>query len=158
MVDKITETKLKASVLLGAQLLVDNGLGDWKIKINNRRTSLAQTWHFEKIISYSKWFLVVANKEQLEGVTLHEAAHAFLGPGEGHNSKFVRLCTKISPNALYARRSADIRIGRYIATCPECGYGGSCNNLKTKYCSFCFKEGKNIQFEMKENVAKVTVL
>jgi len=157
-VDNITEQKLRASILLGAQLLIDNGLGDWKIKINRKRSSLAQTWHEEKTISYSKWFLMVANRGQIEGVTLHEAAHALLGAGQGHNRKFIQLCTELSSSALYACRSTDIRIAKYIAICPECGYGGGCNDERDRYCRYCCEKGKNVKFEIKLNEYKVVPL
>lgn len=157
-IDNITERKLRASILLGASILVNNGLGDWKININRKRSSLAQTWHDEKTIFYSKYFLMVANREQIEGVTLHEAAHALLGAGEGHNSKFIQLCTKISPSALYARRNANIHIARYIAICPKCGYNGGCSDERDRYCKYCCEKGKQIKFKIKLNKYKVVPL
>lgn len=155
--DKMVEEKLKAAVLRGAQLLIDNGLEDWKIKLNNKRTSLAETMHSTKTIFYSKPFLTVATQDQFDGVTLHEAAHALLGPGHGHNDTFIRKCIEISPTPDYAKRATDVPIRKFILTCPSCGYSGSHNMGGKRYCGLCFKKGEKVIFEVKENVLKVEV-
>ena len=134
------EKKIKEAVLLGAQLLIENGLGDWKIDLNKGRKSLADTYHKDKRISFSRSFITVATKEQFVGVTLHEIAHAMLGPGYGHGKEFVELCTKISPNPDYATHSADVRIGMYIYECPNCNYGGASNKRLEAYCQECFEK------------------
>lgn len=151
------DLKIDKTILRGAHLLVKNGLGDWTIGVNNKRAVLAETWHKEKKIAYSTHFLIIADKEQFDGITLHEATHALLGRGKGHGREFVRKCTEISPNATYARRSADVPIRKYILTCPECGYSGSNNQKKDACCAVCWKEGKTIKFNIRENILKVTV-
>lgn len=155
MNDKAMELKLQKAILRGAQLLVDNGLGDWKIKLNNKRTALAETWHKEKTIAYSQRFIMIADEDQFVGVTLHEATHALLGVGHGHDGVFARMCTKISPTDVYARRAVDIPLGKYILTCPECGYTGSSNLRKERFCGTCWKAGKTIKFDIKDNELKV---
>lgn len=150
------ENKLRMAVLKSAELLVENGLSDWKIKINNRRSSLAEAWHSEKTIFFSKYFLIVADQDQLIGVTLHEATHALLGRGHGHNSTFVEKCKEISPTDEYAQRSADIPLRRYILTCPDCGQRGSNNLNLTRYCGKCFiNESKQVAFNIEPNELKV---
>lgn len=157
--DKITEQKLEYAMSLGNNLLAQNGLTYWKMKYDNRRSSLAVTIHDKKIISFSKYFIFVANKSQLEGVTLHEITHALLGPGYGHSNKFISLCKRIGATTKYTRCSIDIPIRKYIATCPECGYRGSYNkNNKVLYCAKCFKKGKIVKFEFIENETKVVPL
>ena len=34
------EEKLKAAILLGAELMIEHGLSDWKLDIVNKRTTL----------------------------------------------------------------------------------------------------------------------
>lgn len=152
------EKKIKQAILEAAQHLVDNGLSDWKMKLNNKRTTLAETYHKDRSITYSKQFLLVATKEQLIGVTLHEATHAILGKGFGHGPEFVKKCIEISPNADYAKHATDVPIRKYILTCPTCGYSGSNNVGKERYCGRCWqRDGTASKFEVKENVLKVNV-
>ncbi len=157
MNDNLAEQKLRTAILRSAELLADNSLGHWKIKINNRRAVLAQTSHKEKTISYSKRFLLIADKEQLEGVTLHEATHALLGRGFGHGKEFVDLCSKISPTTTYARSSANVSIRKYLLTCPSCGQTGSTDREKARYCGICFKKGDTVRFTIQENNIKVAL-
>lgn len=159
MVEEKVEKKLRVAVLEAAKLLSDNGLGDWQLKLNNKRTSLAETDHTEKTIHYSKHFLVVADREQLTGVTLHEAAHALVGQGHGHNEVFVKKCKEISPNEDYAQRAVSIPLRKYILTCPKCGQTGSNNLNKPRYCGKCFNNNKEmVAFDIKENKLKVRSL
>lgn len=149
------EEKLRIAVKRSAELLVANGLGDWKLKLNNKRSALAETWHSDKSITISKHFIIISDEEQLEGVVYHEIAHALLGPGYGHGKEFVSMCTKISPNQKYARRGVDVPIRKFIMTCPECGYSGTLNVNKELYCGVCAKENKMIKFEVTENKLEV---
>lgn len=158
MVDKLIEQKLRTAVLRGSELLNDKGLYDWDIKINKSRSSLAQTNHFEKTIYYSRYFLIAANKEQLDGITLHEVAHALLGPGKGHGVEFVKLCARLGLETLYACRRANIQIGIYKAECKCCGYSGSCNDKKDKYCDFCYEKGIISKFVLSKNEINLETL
>ena len=151
----LADEKLKVASVRGAKLLIDNGLGDWTFSINRKRSVLAETWHKEKKIVFSKYFLLVATPEQVDGVTLHEATHALLGPGYGHGKEFVELCEKISPNSYYAKEKGDVSIRRYVFTCPECKYQGSHNSPAVKGCGKCYKEGKVVKLDMEKNQIKV---
>lgn len=158
MSDKLVEQKLKVAVLHGAKLLVENGLGDWTIKLNNKRSVLAETYHSKKTITFSTPFLIIADKEQLVGVTLHEAAHALVGAGHGHDNVFVKKCKEISPNDEYARYGVTIPLRKYILTCTNCGYSGTNNLKKVRYCGVCFKKDGSIhEFKVTENILKVNV-
>lgn len=150
------EEKIKAAFLLGAQLLIENGLGSWKIKVKNTRTSLADTYHREKTIEFSKRFILVATEEQFIGVTLHEIAHAMLGPGFEHGEEFVELCKKISPTDEYAVPNINIPIRSYIYECTECGTSGGSNRRVDAYCSLCFEKGKAIKLIARKNEIVVT--
>lgn len=149
------QDKIEQAMLRGSQLLIENGLGDWRVKVNNKRTSLAETWHKEKMIVFSKKFIMISTKEQFEGVALHEIAHALLGRGHGHDEKFVELCTKISGHNKYAQKSTTANIGRYMFSCPSCGQTASHNSNKDKYCGICFKNGETVKFNMRINKLEV---
>lgn len=148
--------KLRKAMLKSADLLIENGLSDWTLKINNKRSALAETYFSRKTIMFSKHFMLAADKDQLIGVTLHEVAHALLGPGHGHNREFKKLCEKISPNADYAVRSVDVPIRKYLVECKKCGAKGSTNVNKDRYCGTCWKNGKQKSlFKRKDNIIKV---
>lgn len=153
--DNLVEEKLKMVLARSANLFLEHGLSDWKFKMNNGRSSLAETFHSDKTISFSKSFLLVSNKEQFEGVAHHEIAHALLGPGFGHGDEFIAKCIEISPNADYAKISTNVPIRRYILTCPSCGLTGCHNQKKEYYCGKCEQKGEMVKFEIKINKIEV---
>lgn len=153
--DKLVVEKFKMVLERSADLFLENGLSDWKFKMNNSRSNLAETFHSDKTISFSKSFLLVADKEQFEGVTLHEIAHALLGPGFGHGDEFIAKCTEISPNADYAKISTNVPIRRYILTCPSCGISGCHNRKRDYYCVPCEQNGEMVKFDIKVNKIEV---
>lgn len=153
---ELAKQKLKVATDKAAELLIENGLADWRIEIRNTRTSLADTYHQEKIIVFSKRFILVATEEQFIGVTLHEIAHAMLGGGFGHSEEFVALCKKISPTDKYAVPEIDIRIRSYIYECSGCGASGGSNRRTDAYCSSCFEKGDVIKFTRRKNEIVVT--
>lgn len=155
MVNTLEEQKLRVAILRAAELLIENGLGDWKIKLNRKRLALAETYYADKTITFSKYFVKMADKEQLEGVTLHEATHALLGPGHGHGDKFVKKCTEISPNTDYAKATSKVPILKYILTCPECGISGGNNKASEVYCIKCWDNDKTVKFNVEKNKIEV---
>jgi len=155
--DKIKQTKLETAALRGCNLLVNNGLGHWKVKIGNTTNVIARTRHKDKTIEYSRKFIYQSTKEQFDGITLHEATHALLGPDKGHGKEFVDKCIEISPNDKYIGDKANIRLGRYILTCPECGYSGQANTKLNGYCAKCDEKGKMAKFNIEKNIIHVTV-
>ena len=154
----VENKKLEQAMLVIAQLMADNGLSKWTVKLNNKRASLAETWHSQKTITFSKYFILAADKSQVVGVTLHEVTHAILGAGHGHDKLFVEKCTEISPNADYAKYATSMPLRKYILTCPRCGQSGSNNKNEVRYCGKCFaKDESMVKFDIKENNLKVVL-
>lgn len=148
----LEEKKLRQALVRGAELMMENGLGDWKVSLQNKRTALADCNKRAKTIRYSKHFLRVAEKEQFEGVTLHEIAHALVPAHVGHGAEFVEKCIEISPNADYAKRSVKIFVFKYTMTCPECGVTGGVNRKRTGTCARCLRDrNKEVDFVLTEN-------
>lgn len=143
--------KIEQSLARGKDMLFEHGLHGWVVTTNRKRSCIAETYHSNRVISYSKYFLLQASEEQFVGITLHEIAHAILGPGVGHGDKFTDLCTRISPTPVYACEAVDIPIRRYIMSCPSCGYSGNHNENKTLYCAKCFGNGDMVEFDVREN-------
>lgn len=154
----LVNSKLELAMLEIAKLMKDNGLGKWTVKLNSKRTSLAETFHSEKTIYFSKPFIMVADKSQVVGVTLHEVAHALVGAGHGHDKVFREKCVEISPNSDYAEHATSIQLKKYILTCPKCGQSGSNNKNEDRYCGKCFtKDESMVKFDIKENNLKVVL-
>lgn len=149
------QEKIKVAVIRACELMVESGLGDWKIELNKKRTSLAETYQHQKTIKYSRYFLIKATKEDLEGVSYHEIAHALLGAGHGHDKTFRELCTRLAGTDKYASRQVDIPLRRYRYTCPNCGASGGKNIKRQFVCGKCSKRGKTSIFDVKENIIAV---
>ena len=130
--------KLKATVLLGAQLLIKHGLDDWKIKIVNRRTSLGETEHSSKTIELSKRFLLICSEKEFRETMLHEIAHALVGPGHGHGPVFIGKCAEIGG---MPRPFSSVTIRSYVYDCEKCGATGGHNKVLNAYCKECFENG-----------------
>jgi predicted SprT family Zn-dependent metalloprotease len=154
----LEKQKLEAALLKAVHLMSKSGLSDWKININNKRSILAETWYRTKTIMFSKHFVMVATEDQFVGVTYHEIAHALVGKGHGHDEEFKKLCTEISPNAEYSRSSVNIGVSirKFLLECPDCGYKGSTNSKKDRYCGVCWKNKKEaVLFNKTENTLKI---
>ena len=159
MSNTLIEKKFTQAAKLIADLMIENGLSDWTIKTNAKRSALAETYYTRKEIQFSKFFLMVADKDHVTGVALHEIAHALVGVGHGHGKVFQDKCKEISPNADYAQRSVSIvSLRRFLLTCPSCGQSGSHNSSLVRYCGKCFaKDQSKVKFEVKPNVLEVKV-
>lgn len=151
----LEEQKYRQAVLLGARLMVKHGLGDWKVGIHAKRAVLADCSNRLKTIRYSKHFLHITEQDQFERVTLHEIAHALVGPGHGHDNVFKRKCREITPGKAYDGKSApeSVHIYKYKIVCPECGIEGGTNRKRMfpPVCLACSKKGKKIEFIWFEN-------
>lgn len=146
------EKKMRQAVLKGAQLLVDNGLGDWKINLHSSRRALGTCYQWTKTIKFSRHFVLVSTEEQFEGVALHEIAHALVGSKHGHDKVFKQKCIEISPTTDYASSKAKtgIDIMKYDLLCPECGAKSKSNRNRHWICSKCKINGKEVRFLISE--------
>lgn len=145
------EQKIKEATDRAGQLLLEHGLYDWRVAFNRKTTSVAEVWHPEKVMFFSKRFIAVATREEFEGVAIHEIAHALLGHGKGHGEEFVELCLSMTLDEKYARGCVAAPVHDFKATCPRCKYSGYTNKKKDLYCVSCFNEGVQIKFERERN-------
>lgn len=151
----LEDKKFSQALVRGAELMMQNGLSDWKVKLHNKRRVLADCSHTTKTIRYSKNFLTIATKEQLEGVTLHEIAHALVGTHHGHDIVFKRKVIEIGGNQNYASASVTdpVSTHKYNLTCPECGAVSKSNRNRAYICGKCSREkGERVHLVATENV------
>lgn len=151
------EKKMTQAILLGAQIMIDKGVPEYRVKITNRRRALADCNSFYKVIRFSSHFIKIATKEQFEGVTLHEIAHALVGNVHGHDSVFKAKCRELGADTSYHGCSAKgvILPKKFKLTCPECGASSGANMRKDYICSRCKANGKNVRFTFEENILQV---
>jgi hypothetical protein len=143
--------KIDQTIARGQTLLLENELSDWTITTNKKRCSLAETLHQYKVISFSRYFLIIATKKQYDEATLHEIAHALVGPGKGHGSVFMEQCKKLCTDEQYISDAIDYPIRKYTRICPRCGQRGGYHTNNRLRCAPCFKEGHLIELDCVKN-------
>lgn len=153
------ETKLQQALVRGSELLVQHGIGDWRVSFHRKRRVLADCNHMKKTIRYSLHFITIATKEQLEGVTLHEIAHALVGVQHGHDNVFRRKVLELGGDPDYASASVKnpVFTHKYNLTCPECGWESHCNRNKSYRCTPCARKGIRTPMNISENQLKVVL-
>lgn len=136
------EPKQLQAMLLAAQMLVDNDLGDWQLDIKPVTSYHGQTDFKLHKITFAKNFITVCTKEQFIHVVYHEMAHAKLGPGHGHGRKFKAMCWTLSKDLAVGWHSLLANTKKYLTHCAKCGTTASANNKITRrWCGPCMKKG-----------------
>jgi len=139
------EEKTKLALRRGRFLLRKYGLEeDWKIIPKDmRKTVVGQTWYNKNTILLSKRFIRVCDKEQFDGVFLHEIAHVLTGFEGGHGNRFVKTCEKIGVPEEYTRpASPDMFTGLHVLYCPTCKMFGTTNDPESVFCQECAYDKK----------------
>lgn len=140
------EAKELQAVKIAAKMLVDNGLGDWHLKLKNVKTYHAQTRYKEKLITYNRLSIKLMSKDEFIGVMYHEIAHALVGPKNGHNRTFKSKYWEITGNMNFAGYATKLQLKPFSTECPSCKTIGGANNDTTKrYCRPCWIEKKEEQ-------------
>jgi predicted SprT family Zn-dependent metalloprotease len=152
------DQKYSQALVRGAQLMMQHGLNDWTVKLHSKRRVLADCSVRTRTIRYSKHFLTITTPEQLEGVTLHEIAHALVGPGHGHDLVFKRKVIEIGgdPNYSHASVKDPVSTHKYNLICPECGTASKSNRKRDYICGKCSRDkGERVTLVAVENVLTV---
>lgn len=129
--------KVKAAELRARELLDNYGITGWTVCTTNSRTTLAVTDHDTKIVELSKRFVMLATKEQFDGIIHHEIAHILVGPGRGHGSEFVNMCNNIGTSSDFSCDNYPIHIKSYKYVCEFCGVIEYSNAKKHLLCGEC---------------------
>lgn len=133
------ETKKLQALKIIATLLVDNGLGDWRVNLKENVTSYhAQTVYSDKKFNYSSLALRVMNREQIVGITYHEIAHALVGRGHGHGHKFKSKVLELTGSMEFASYATSLHVRKFMFTCPSCGAKSTYNDERARYCHACW--------------------
>jgi predicted SprT family Zn-dependent metalloprotease len=115
----------------------------WKFSLNSGKRLLGKCNYIKKTISLSKHFIPVATPEEIKEITLHEIAHASVGPGHGHGPVWRSMCVRIGakPERCASFETCKNIPARYTGTCPTCGGSfRAYRRLKSMDRRFCKKK------------------
>lgn len=145
----MTDTpKIQRAIKRSEALLALAGLTGWKVETFKDYHRFGNINHIAKRLSYNERFIQRCTEDEFDRVTIHEIAHALVGPGNGHNKKFVEVCRKLSKDDPIDTCEFDVKIHRYDLKCPECGAEGSTNDNRTRYCGTCLVPFKRSKFNL----------
>jgi len=114
-------TSLEKATLNGLAKL---GLAGWRVEFRHTIVYAGRCDHETKTILYSVPFMLYATVEQRLATIAHEIAHAFRGPGHGHDETWSELCVKLGgtgksiseyPQELFTHKNF-----AWIGVCPSC--------------------------------------
>jgi hypothetical protein len=107
--------------LVAARKLFDElELHDWSIALDNAKNRCGQTRYGLKRVTLSRHFVAMNPWSRVRQTVLHEAAHVFAGPGQGHNRLWQAYAIQlgIPPRAC---NEAAMPEPRWAVICPKCG-------------------------------------
>jgi predicted SprT family Zn-dependent metalloprotease len=129
--------KIEAAEARTIELLDKYGITGWTVYTTNSRKTLAVTDHDTKIVELSKRFVMLATREQFDGIIRHEVAHILAGPGRSHGKEFVEKCNEIGAGEAFSCDNYPIHIKLYKYLCEFCGVVEYNNAKKDLVCGKC---------------------
>lgn len=132
---------------LGRQKMDENGLQDWKIKIETAYSRAGVCFHFEKEIRLSEQYIKVCPEIEILDTILHEIAHAVLPTGHGHDETWRNKCLEIGARPKSCLPDEFKVENKWVAICPTCGarFGRQkrVRRGQIKWCRKCHKKYPN---------------
>ena len=127
--------------------LVDAG---WKFGWGWGMNLFGKVMYMSKTLELSRYLVPLNAEEDVEQITLHEIAHALVGPGHGHDEVWKRQCRIVGckwPRCYPGH--VIVPLGRWVGTCRKCrqevrqhskptGLRGSTANVSCGRCSSRF--------------------
>lgn len=121
-------------------------LGLWRFGFNRSKTIHGSCYYHRKEIRLSKYLTEINDEDEIRNTILHEISHAILPPSFGHNKVWKMLFIYLGGDGrVIASERAKFLNGKYIYSCPNCGYEYHRFKVITKlnyYCVDCFKTYK----------------
>ena len=140
-----------------ARVLLDTvGLSSWSVGVNKSASIVGIMNHDKKTIEFSDRYIAIATREDFRKAVMHEATHALLGKGNGHNEEFAKLCTKLHPEEPFSGYCITAPIQRYLIACSNCGYSIYSNKKDEGCCSLCAMNGNGV-YKLENTINKLEV-
>jgi len=138
------------------------GLNNWSIGFNNRKSSAGLTNLKKHSIVLSRFLLMFASDDQILDTMRHEIAHAidYEQRGFTNHDRFWKLVARrvgANPQRVVEDDSWAKKIpSKYTYVCERCGYSVNVNrrlkNMDHRFCGVCYRKGfKNSHFIIKQN-------
>lgn len=98
------------------------GLTEWKFQFTRGIKTLGVCRYQRRIIGLSIHLVRANQPEQVFDTTLHEVAHALVGPNHGHDAVWRQKCREIGAKPeRCCTVELDLPKGRWLARCGGCG-------------------------------------
>ena len=129
---------------LARNKLNEYSLNDWNIGFDYAERRAGACFFDKKLLSFSVKFLKNANKEEINDTILHEIAHALVGPGNGHNSKWKKKAKEIGcTGRIYYEN--EFATPKWIKYCEQGCWWVKCYRRKKNL--ICKKCKSNVRFK-----------
>lgn len=120
-------------------LLKKYGLAEqgWKFKWDSAKSRGGLCNYAKKTISMSRFLVPRWTPQEITNVLLHEAAHALVGPGHGHDYVWANKVLSIGGDASVTHNSPTVQ-RPWVATCANHGVlGYRYRKTKNLVCALC---------------------
>lgn len=149
--------KVEVAELIAREILLQHNVVGWKVETTNSRKTLAVTDHDTKTVELSKRFVMLATKNQFDGIIHHEIAHILSGPGRGHGRKFVEKCNEVGIGKDFSCDNYPVHIKLYKYLCEFCGIVEYNNAKKDLMCGKCMvSKAEFVNLERVKNKIEAT--
>ncbi len=114
------------------EVLEYHSLRTWTVAWTNAKRAFGSCHHATETIRLSWPIAAINTPDQLHATVLHEIAHAKAGPTAGHGPAWRRQCRLLGiPPMRCVGPDVTVPPGRWIGTCPTCGWQASRLQLRT---------------------------
>lgn len=111
-------------------LIAEVGVTSYRVVLDTRPTRrLGQTRYGVREIGLSAKWVRLAPWEEVRQVVLHEAAHALVGPGHGHDRVWKAQARRIGAPAKYSFATENAVPGNISIVCELCGPVGTMHRM-----------------------------